>query len=213
MTVDVTVDVPATEFILSGLVSIPGITVQLEPAIQMGSTNLPDIRVSGVVNGELEECLQADSDTESFEIEPGSNGVSRVHVDGQWPSSGVIDPLSTTGGTVLRGSGGDGAWTLQLRFEDEDTLSSFYELCTGRQISLDLRSIDRAVPPDGLRGFELTAMQLETLQHAFEHGFFAVPREITLQEMAADFGISDSAVSQRIRRGLETVLTSAFPEA
>jgi hypothetical protein len=52
----------------------------------------------------------------------------------------------------------------------------------------------------------LSEQQYEALRTAFEAGYFAIPREITLQELAARLGISDTAASHRLRRGLQTVL-------
>jgi predicted DNA binding protein len=42
---------------------------------------------------------------------------------------------------------------------------------------------------------------------ALEQGYFAIPREVSAEELATQFNISDQAVTERIRRGLTNVLT------
>ncbi|MDX1748149.1 MAG: helix-turn-helix domain-containing protein, partial [Halobacteriales archaeon] len=53
----------------------------------------------------------------------------------------------------------------------------------------------------------LSADQREALTLALDEGYFDVPRRINLITIADRLGISDSAASQRIRRGLSAVLT------
>jgi len=58
----------------------------------------------------------------------------------------------------------------------------------------------------------LTDIQRETLTAALEAGYFAVPRTATLQDLADEFGVSDTAISQRIRRGVARLLTTELSE-
>ncbi len=53
---------------------------------------------------------------------------------------------------------------------------------------------------------KLTDAHRETLEVALTEGYFNVPRRINLVELAESMDISDSAVSQRLRRGVATVL-------
>lgn len=52
---------------------------------------------------------------------------------------------------------------------------------------------------------ELTAVQRQTLLRAVEAGYYSDPREATLTDLAAEFDVSKSAVSQRLR-GAETAI-------
>ncbi|EMA51406.1 helix-turn-helix domain-containing protein [Halococcus thailandensis] len=54
----------------------------------------------------------------------------------------------------------------------------------------------------------LTAAQRETLLTALEEGYFAIPRDITTEGLGDRLGISDQAVSERLRRAQTTVFTS-----
>jgi len=59
-------------------------------------------------------------------------------------------------------------------------------------------------------GFGLTPEQRETLLMAVEKGYFSVPRETKLAEIAEVVGITQQAASERVRRGAETVLRKSL---
>jgi len=71
---------------------------------------------------------------------------------------------------------------------------------TGRQY--DLLSV---VPTDEDQP-RLTERQRECLTVALRRGYFEVPRECTLAELAADLGVDKSSASETIRRGTARVL-------
>lgn len=49
----------------------------------------------------------------------------------------------------------------------------------------------------------------ELLLQALSEGYFEVPREITLQELAVEQGISDREATKRLARAIATVLATA----
>lgn len=57
---------------------------------------------------------------------------------------------------------------------------------------------------------ELSEEQLQTLVVAYEKGFFEVPQEVTSTEIAEELGLSQSAVSERLRRAQQNVCQFLF---
>jgi predicted DNA binding protein len=64
---------------------------------------------------------------------------------------------------------------------------------------------DRPPSDSGDEG-DLTATQAALLRDAVRRGYFAVPRRVALSELATAHGLSDVEASERLRRGVETVL-------
>lgn len=56
----------------------------------------------------------------------------------------------------------------------------------------------------------LSDKQREALEHAVSEGYFGTGSTVSLDELAADLDISASALSQRLKRGEETLLTQIF---
>lgn len=120
----------------------------------------------------------------------------------------VFGLLEDAGASVVGVHGTREGWTLQTRFPEEDALTAFYEACGDQSIPVELRQI---YEPNGLTGgdeYGMTGMQVETLVTAFEDGYFEVPRQVTLTDLAEELGISEQAVSERLRRGLASLLTA-----
>ena len=55
----------------------------------------------------------------------------------------------------------------------------------------------------------LTETQEELLRSAVRGGYFEVPREMTLVDLAERHGISDKEASRQLRRGLDAVVRNA----
>lgn len=101
-------------------------------------------------------------------------------------------------------------WHVRLLFPDRAAVSTFTRRCRADGVRHDVRAIQdtdgsRAGPAD-----ELTGAQAETLRVGVEEGYFDVPRRATLETLATDLDVSKQAVSERLRRGLRTLLTGAL---
>lgn len=61
-------------------------------------------------------------------------------------------------------------------------------------------------------GPELTETQEQLLQSAVNAGYFKVPREISLVELATNHSMSGKEASQELRRGVDAVVRDATLE-
>jgi predicted DNA binding protein len=106
----------------------------------------------------------------------------------------------------------DGRWHARIRFPGRDALATFREFCLDHDLDFQL---DRLYDSDGDGDSEtarsrLTSSQREALRLAHEGGYFAIPRETTLAEIAAELDISDQATSERLRRGCGRLVGDRF---
>lgn len=58
--------------------------------------------------------------------------------------------------------------------------------------------------------FGLTRRQRTTLELAVERGYYDIPRRCTTIELADELGISDQAVTERLRRGIVAFVANAL---
>lgn len=104
------------------------------------------------------------------------------------------------GAELLRCRGNADRWVVEMRFPDRESFADYYSFLEEADVVFALHRLSdgaEAAASDDV----LTTSQREALCLAAECGFFDVPRETTLGELAATLGISDQAVSERIRRG------------
>ena len=94
----------------------------------------------------------------------------------------------------------DGWWHTQMRFPDREALSTVQQWCVDVGIDFELRRV-YTDGPGRAHHSGLTDPQREVLTVAAEQGYFEVPRQTTVEDIADELGISGQAVSERLRRG------------
>lgn len=208
MSVIASIEIPADSFRLGeAIASNPGLTVTLERVVPLGSTFIPYLWVEDHDVDAIERSLQAETDIESLEVVDRADGEALVRAEWAEKLDPVLDAIAASDATLLEGVGTDERWRFQLRFDDHDDLTAFYRRCAEEGISVEVLGVHnpgwRDTPGSGLG---LTEPQRETLRVALERGYFDVPRRVNLQDLAEELGVSDTAVSQRLRRGIETIL-------
>ncbi|MFC7194516.1 helix-turn-helix domain-containing protein [Halosimplex aquaticum] len=105
-----------------------------------------------------------------------------------------------TGATILEATGRDDAWRLRLRFDDHDDVSEFYEHCEANGIEFEVNRIYNPTSPKAGGQFGLTPKQQEALVAALEAGFYDVPQDVTMADVADALDVTQQALSERIRR-------------
>lgn len=139
---------------------------------------------------------------------------ARALIRFQWSSddSPVFELLSKVNAPVIDAEGNRNGWTLNVRFPSSDTLRDFYQICGQRDLGIEIRDAYETEATSWDERFGLSNKQSETLKTALAAGYFDIPREITLQELAEDIGVSEQAVSERLRRALQRYVTVVFSE-
>ena len=142
-------------------------------------------------------------------IERGDETLFEVH----WSDhvDGIVKALIDTRANILEATGEAEVWDFRLRFEAHEQLSELNVALTESGIPVTLRHIYNPTLPK--EATTLSEEQREALRVAYQRGFFEVPRGITLAELADELDISDSALSQRMRRGLSVAVKQVvFPQ-
>jgi predicted DNA binding protein len=117
------------------------------------------------------------------------------------------------GGFALDAQQHDGGWVERWQLPDRESFQSVWQYALDRSFQFDIIKINQIPDSSGSNMFGMTDKQRETIAYAYNNGYFGDPSEITLEEIADDLGISTTAVSGRIRRGIEKMVESTIPEA
>lgn len=98
---------------------------------------------------------------------------------------------------------------VRTRFPDRETMRRYFEACREKGMDVSLQKLyEGAEEEDG--STTLSDKQCEALRRAAELGFFAVPRDAGLGEVAESLDVSTQAASERIRRGMEALVYESF---
>lgn len=213
MSVIATISVPADDFTLGATIRGSKDTrVWLDRVIPTGQAFVPYVWTANETVDAVRSSLAREEDIESIEVVETTGAEALIRIEWGESVGGLLETLVETGASVLEGIGEAGRWRLQLRFDDADRLSGFFEQCTARDIPLTVETVHGpGSHPSVDVGAGMTDTQREAVETALEAGYFDVPRGITLVELAERLGVSDSAASERLRRGTASVLEQTLP--
>ncbi|MFC4552008.1 MULTISPECIES: bacterio-opsin activator domain-containing protein [Halorussus] len=197
--------VPADSFALAeSLAATPNIRVEVERlATHSREWVMPFVWASGDDVDAFGDALADDPSVAEAEVLDELDGSSLFVV--RWAESVErrVDEMINRHAIVRQAIASDGEWFLKLRFAEDDQLSAFQDHFESESFTLH-RKYRTAEPKDG--EFGLTPAQRETLVLASEMGYFSVPRESTVDDIADRLDISANSVSQRLRRAHDALV-------
>lgn len=100
-------------------------------------------------------------------------------------------------------------WFFRVAFPTEAALERFHAFFVEHDHAVEIRQLYEASEADAESAasqFGLTDRQRETLAAAVDAGYFDIPRSCSLAELADRFDISQNAASERVRRGVKTLI-------
>jgi predicted DNA binding protein len=100
-------------------------------------------------------------------------------------------------------------WTVEILYPDRENIRQTSEFCEHYNLSFEIDSL-RSLDPDQTTQCGLTSAQYEALTVAYQHSYFTVPREVDLNDIADELGVSHQAVSERLRRAHHTLITTVL---
>lgn len=100
-------------------------------------------------------------------------------------------------------------WAVRARLPDRETLARIRDLCIEHDIAFRLEAL---YEPTANRSDSsgLTRKQREALVLAHEYGYFQLPRDASLAELAEKLDLSPSSLSARLRRAERRVIDNAL---
>lgn len=210
MTVIATVSVPAADFDLGrALGDLPASMIELEQLVPLGDAPVPYFWADNDDREAVVATLSDSSLVDDVHVVDELDGRSLVRIEWTDEVDGLLENISATDGALVDATGTTEEWTFQLRFVGYSQLSAFFRACVEDDIAVEVNRVHN--PIEGERGrFGLTPLQQETLLAALETGYFAVPRETSLADLGEHLGVSDAAVSERLRRGQATLVAATL---
>ncbi|AGB37816.1 helix-turn-helix domain-containing protein [Natronococcus occultus] len=201
--------IPAADTVLADSFDrLPTLRVELEAAV---SRSQPCLWITDVDRRALDDVLEADPTVETVTLLVEAD--DRLLYDVTFREERTVcDQLLADGGSLLEAWATDGWWQTRVRFRDRETLCVAHDRLVERGVSVDLRRVTDVEAGSHSRT-SLTTEQREALEAALERGYFEIPREISMEELAAELGISHQALSERLRRAYETLVDEEIQPA
>ncbi|EMA27780.1 helix-turn-helix domain-containing protein [Haloarcula japonica] len=158
----------------------------------------------------LEEMLDVDPTVQSYELVDWTDQTGIYYIE-HTPETKLISSVVTdvNGFLVHTETKGNG-WLVRLLLPDREALNTIWEYANENDISLDIIEIYGNTDTGGESSYGLTDEQRTALTTAYENGYFGEPRDISLNEVAAEIGLSSTAMSGRLRRGMRNLIAATI---
>lgn len=186
-----------------------GIRVISQGTTDPGSTVFPFL-IEYDDRRDLEESLDEDPTVAGYELVEWVEeaGVYYIH---HTPETKLISQAVTdANGFLVHSETENDGWLVRMLLPDRGALNVVWEHALENDISLNIIEIygnERATVD---ASFGLTDEQRTALKLAYEKGYYVEPREMSLDELAEELGLSSTAMSGRLRRGMRNLIAATL---
>lgn len=189
---------------------IPGMRVEAERVAAHGTEwTMPCVWVSNADFDAVDEALADDPSVDSI-IDAEAFGDEKYYeLDWSETVQNRIDGYVDHEGSMLEAEADEDGWRVRVRFVSREQFDEFRDQLHGSDCSFDLLELTHSGDPRPPNG-DLTPAQREALRTAKERGYYSVPRDITVRELADELDTSHQNLSELLRRGTERLLDATL---
>ncbi|MDG5817369.1 helix-turn-helix domain-containing protein [Natronococcus sp. A-GB7] len=213
MATEATFTVPSHQFPLGTVFEqLPDVTVTLERIIPAQDVVVPYFWVRGTVVDDIEGAFLDHPGVEDVRLVDSVADEYLLRVEWTLEYDGVLSALTETEVPLIKAVGTDQQWTFDVRGDDRSDIAAFQHRCRESDVPVTLTKLHALTPLETETEAALTDTQQEALVLAYDRGYFESPREVTMEDIGDELGISQQAVASRLRRGIKHILGSTIPE-
>ncbi|WP_222918654.1 helix-turn-helix domain-containing protein [Natrinema sp. SYSU A 869] len=201
--------VPAAEFALHHtLEATDGLAVEIERVVAYDPDHvMPYVWFAGDEStlATADDALSDDPSVDEFE--PLTDLTDECLYRMNWVDDVIVilHLLTEEQATILDAHVENKAWRFRVLFPEREALSRTYDFATEQGLSIGIQKVHRLEENRHGR-FGLTDAQYETLVAALERGYYEIPREMDMDHLSDELGISHQALSERLRRAHRTLV-------
>lgn len=159
---------------------------------------------------ELERMLDRDPTVEEYKLVDWTDEAGIYYVE-HTPDTELISTVVTdVNGFLIHTETKDNGWLVRLLLPDREALNTIWEYASEYNITMDILEVYGNQYSTGEQTFGLTDEQRKALEVAYDKGYFFEPRETSLEEVAEEMGLSSTAMSGRLRRGMRNLIATTL---
>ncbi|ESS06926.1 MAG: putative DNA binding protein [uncultured archaeon A07HB70] len=159
---------------------------------------------------ELERSFDADETVARYELVDWTDEAGIYNTE-YTPDTKLISTVVTeVNGVLAHTETRGGGWLARLLLPNRAALGTVWEYASENDIEFEIVEIYGNDGVAGETSYGLTDEQRATLLLAYERGYFSEPREVALGGIADELGLSSTATSGRLRRGIRNLVAATL---
>lgn len=186
----------------------PEMVIEIERVVATDKEYLtPYFWVSGITPEAFEEAARTDDSFKDLRRLDESKAMTMYRAEWQSHVESLVFAYTNVGASILEAIGHEQEWTLRMRFDDRDNVNAFTEYLNEHDISFQLDRLHEIANPRTGEQYGLTPKQQEAIVTAWDLGYFDLPREASMADVADELGILRS----RFLTGFDALNTRSSP--
>ena len=211
MSVIAEVRISPDDFELGKIFDITGATtIELESLIPIGAVTVPLFWVYEPVGGDFLDSVRQYPTVGSVTEVDVFEDRTLFRLDWDASQDQLFQCIIDHEGQLLSATGTADNWDFEIRFANHEGLTQCQTCCTDAHISLEVISVYNPTDPEDGPWYGLSEPQRDALLLAVQNGYYDIPRGCTTAELADELGISDQAVTERLRRAIASFTRHAL---
>ena len=207
MATEATFTVPSSEFPLGTVFEqLPEVAVELERIVPGTEVTIPYLWVRGTHVADIEAAFTDHEGVRNLRLIDSVEDEYLLRVEWAPSYEGILTMLIDLELALIEVVGTNEQWTFEVRGDERNDIAEFQRLCRDRDIPITLTAVHALTPLETTSEAAITETQQEALVLAYQRGYFNSPREVTLEELGNELGISQQAVSSRLQRGVRRII-------
>jgi predicted DNA binding protein len=177
-----------------------------------GATTFPFL-IEHPDRSELEASLEADTTVARYDLVDWTDGTGIYYIEHTPETVYISTVVTEVNGFLVHTETKGNGWVARLLLPDRQALNTIWNFANDQGMSLDILDLygDDDAGTDSSYG--LTDEQTAALVTAYENGYFGEPRDMSLDEIAEEMGLSSTAMSGRLRRGMRNLVAATLVQA
>lgn len=213
MATEATFTVPSDQFPLGSVFEqLPDVTVELERIIPARDVVIPYFWVRGTAVDDVEGAFADHPGVKRIEFVDSVQDEYLLRVEWAVDYNDVLTTLTETQIALIEATGTNRQWTFEIRGDARSDIAAFQSRCRELDIPITLTELHALTPVGTAIEESLTDTQQEALLLAYDRGYFESPREVTMEDLGEELGISHQAVASRLRRGIKHILGNTLSD-
>lgn len=212
MSVLVELEIDADNFELGRVFSTlhSAATIELESLVPLPGSATPVVWITDDEHNALAEYIGAHPTVDAVERIESLSERSLYALEWAIDYDHLFRQLREENIHILAAGGSPERWQFTLRFRTHNSLSEFHDYCDNSRIAIDVLRVYNIPEHRADDDFGLTSPQREALMLAVREGYYDLPRESNMADLGDQLDISDQAVTERLRRGIATLVRNTL---
>lgn len=204
-------EVPTDQFALEDILNdLPEVEIEIERVVASEDVLTPYFWVSNASPEEFETAAERDASVRDLIRVDTFDEAALYRAEWTKNVESIVFVYTQIGEVILDATYQGDIWQLEMRFDSREDLQTFQSWCEENEMTYTVTRLHELTQAHSGSQYGLTPKQREALVAVWQAGYYESPAETSLQAVADDLGISQQALSQRLRNGIDLLIANTL---